>query len=537
MKNKKHFTGTTRAVEHIRVAEALEATRSIRETTRRTTAEQWLREPQPPFGITARLKTFFAALAFTVPLFCFSQENGEVKSMQINTVNLASTVSYGASVASYNGNIMIAGSQNGTGNGEVFIHKLNSNGTIQSTVRITRNVGGFGDHNISGHAFGWAVVNIGDLNGDGIDDIAVGAPNFNSQKGSLWFLYLDADGQVIGERRLSDTTAGFQHLSNQDRFGRSITNVGDIDGNGYDDIVVGAPYQNHSTTDNGSVYIILLEKFGVVKSYTRVNDNNSLFARSHWNFGQGVANIGDIDGDGNTDLAVGEPGVNEALWILFLNSDGTLKGVQEIGEGKGGFTDSFNVGSNFGHDITNLGDIDGDGVNDIAVGEMGYTNSDSSGNLYGRVWVLLLNANGTVKKNIEIGNGTGGFTGNIKSFDRFGWSVARLPDLDGDSVPELAVGSTNSDAATAGLGAVYILFLKGVPQVSVPHIAAPIFQAQAYPNPANSILHINLSQAQSGSVSLQLLDIQGRAVKTQHFPNAFEEMQLDISDHCCPIYF
>ena len=92
MKNKKDFAGT-RTVEHIRVAEALEATRSIREATRKTTAEQWLREPQPPFGITARLKTLFVALAFTVPLFCFSQENGEVKSMQVNTATLTSTIS------------------------------------------------------------------------------------------------------------------------------------------------------------------------------------------------------------------------------------------------------------------------------------------------------------------------------------------------------------------------------------------------------------------------------------------------------------
>jgi hypothetical protein len=109
--------------------------------------------------------------------------------------------------------------------------------------------------------------------------------------------------------------------------------------------------------------------------------------------------------------------------------------------------------------------------------------------------------------------------------------VARIPDLDGDSVPEFAVGALNDQTAANGRGAVYILFLKGVPQVSVAQVAPPpALAAQAYPNPANNTLHISLSQAQSGSVSLQLLDMQGRAVKTQHFLNAFEEIQLDISD-------
>ncbi|MCK9481733.1 MAG: FG-GAP-like repeat-containing protein [Bacteroidia bacterium] len=246
-------------------------------------------------------------IIFLTPFCLFSQENGEVKTVQKISVNLPTALGYGFGVSSYSANKIIAGSPNGTGNGEIYISTLSSLGTIQSTVRITRNVGGFGDLNISGHSFGWATANVGDLNDDGIDDIVVGAPNSNSDRGALWFLFLDADGQVIGERRLSDTTPTFQHLADLDRFGRSIVNIGDVDGNGYDDIAVGAPFQNHSTTDNGSVYIILLEKDGKVKSYSRINDNNNLFGRTHRHFGY-VANIGDIDGDGNTDLAVGESG-------------------------------------------------------------------------------------------------------------------------------------------------------------------------------------------------------------------------------------
>jgi hypothetical protein len=114
-----------------------------------------------------------------------------------------------------------------------------------------------------------------------------------------------------------------------------------------------------------------------------------------------------------------------------------------------------------------------------------------------------------------------------KCGDRFGWSVSRIPDLDVDSVPELAVGSTGYGVAS-GSGAVYILFLKGVPQVSVPHIVAPSLQVQVYPNPASNVLHIDFGQTAYSNATVQVFDIHGRLLLTQDL-QTHSNPSIDVS--------
>ncbi len=113
-----------------------------------------------------------------------------------------------------------------------------------------------------------------------------------------------------------------------------------------------------------------------------------------------TAALGDLNGDGIGDLAVGgqrhdDGGTDRgAVWILFLNPDGTVKSHQKISDTEGGFLGVLDNADSFGISVASLGDVDGDDVVDVAVGAF---LDDDGGTNRGAVWVLFLNTDGTVK--------------------------------------------------------------------------------------------------------------------------------------------
>jgi hypothetical protein len=179
-------------------------------------------------------------------------------------------------------------------------------------------------------------------------------------------------------------------------------------------------------------------------------------------FGAGVASLGDVNGDGVTDVAVGvfddDGGFNTgAVWILFLNADGTVKAEQKISETQGGFGGELSTNALFGRSVDGIGDLDGDGIPDLAVSNMG---DDDGGLDRGAVWIVFLNADGTVKTEQKISDTQGGFNGTLTNSDQFGSGVADAGDVDSDGVTDLAVGAWTDDDGGSDRGAVWILFLN-----------------------------------------------------------------------------
>ena len=131
-----------------------------------------------------------------------------------------------------------------------------------------------------------------------------------------------------------------------------------------------------------------------------------------------------------------------AVWILFLNTDGTVLAHQKISATQGGFTGVLDGRDRFGVSSASLGDLNNDDVVDLAVGAFW---DDDGGESNGAVWVLFLNPDGTVFDHQKISETEGGFTGELDDGDRFGVSVTGMPDVNGDDIADMAVGAQFDD--------------------------------------------------------------------------------------------
>ena len=344
-------------------------------------------------------------------------------------------------------------------------------GWVQSHQKINDSEGGFKGVLDDEDGFGISVARLSDLDDDGVDDLAVGAIGDDdggdeySNRGAVWILFINADGTVKSHQKISDTEGGFTgELDVDDWFGSAVASLGDLDGDGVDDIAVSAKVDGDGGPGRGAVWILFLHADGTVKSHQKISSTEGGFTGTldNWDsFGQSVIPLGDLDGDGVSELAVGaildaDGGISRgAVWILFLDNDGTVKSHQKISDTEGGFTGTLDNGDRFGGSLAFIGDLDGNGVGDLAVGAAG---DDDGGANHGAIWILFLNRDGTVESHQKISDTEGGFTG-ILSDDELGRSVASMDDIDGDGVGDLAVGAMDDDDGGGNRGAVWILFL------------------------------------------------------------------------------
>lgn len=273
---------------------------------------------------------------------------------------------------------------------------------------------------------------------------------------------------ISSEAKIAENLGGFsQSLDNSDFFGKSVANIGDVNGDGQADIAIAAEGDDDGGTNKGAVYICFLDPTGLVMSHTKISATSGNFTgplnSNNNNFGRSVCGLGDINGDGIPDIAVGDDTDDDggssrgAVYILFLNTNGTVLGEQKLSDTQGNFLGVLDNSDNFGRGVSLIGDIDGDGNQEIAVG----SNHDGDGGSgRGAVYVISIDNNGKANWHQKISDTQGTFTATLDNDDRFGSEVAGIGDLNGDNVPDIAVTANKDDDGGSNRGAVYIIFLK-----------------------------------------------------------------------------
>jgi len=367
---------------------------------------------------------------------------------------------------------------------------VTNDGSVKSTVEINDDTAN-GPTLVNEDHFGDSVANIGDLDGDGVNDLAVGAiydDEGGADRGAVHILFMNSNGSVKETVEINESTDNFPTLVNEDRFGDSVANIGDLNGDGVNDLAVGAPnddtkpngdgFAEHGNRnwDAGAIYILFMNSNGSVKETVKIDsetldDIGDTAIGEGDGFGHGIANIGDLDNNGKNDIAVGamlDDGIGSnrgAVHILFMAdaNDGSVESTVEInGSTPNGPT--LANGYWFGGSVANIDDLNGDGVNDLAVG----VNLDSDvGNKRGAVHIIFMNTDGSVVSTVEINDDTANGP-TLADNDRFGTGVANMGDLDGDGVNDLAVGARLDDIKSDGTdgganwnaGAVHIMFMN-----------------------------------------------------------------------------
>lgn len=284
--------------------------------------------------------------------------------------------------------------------------------------------------------FGYSVANAGDVNGDGFDDLIVGAPQNDAVAPDAGRAYIFFGGNIIN----SGVDVILSGVATGDKFGWAVSGAGDLNSDGYDDVIVGAPFNDNGGTDAGRAYIF----FGG-SPMNNSADVTLTGSNAQDNFGLSVSASGDVNANGFADVIVGAPG---------SDGGGTNAGRAQIYYGGNPMNNSVDVTlngltaqDNFGTSVSYAGDVNGDGFSDVICGA---PNNDAAGTNAGRAYVYLGSNPMNTTADLTI---TGAAANDI-----FGYSVSGNGDVNGDGYSDVVSGAPLNDAGGSYSGSVYVYF-------------------------------------------------------------------------------
>ena len=300
----------------------------------------------------------------------------------------------------------------------------------------------------------YAVGAAGDIDGDGLADLIAGNPSDDTNESNSGIVYLVLGG-ISGSPSLGGSAdAKLYGTEENGQLGTRVSGIGDYDGDGFDDLLIGSPYEDSpedGTANAGCVWIVSGDdredadiEDVVTARYCGAGANEYL--------GWSVSGAGDIDDDGLDDAIFGAPGNTEgggdagAASVVLGGEDGDF-------ESEDAYAVLIGTGGEAGSSVSEGGDVDGDGRADLLVGA---PEEDDGGANSGTTYLILGGVSGT----FDLADSDTKLFG-TKVNEYAGWSVSTAGDVNNDGLSDMLVGAYYNDTGGEEAGGAYIVLAGG----------------------------------------------------------------------------
>lgn len=353
--------------------------------------------------------------------------------------------------------------------------------TAAANLTNTASTLGFKINTTGSTPAGWSVNNAGDVNGDGYADVLVSNPTFGSNDGRVYLVYGKASGASVEVNTLpaigASNNVGFMVTADTTIDGSTTPRLasvssGDINGDGYSDLVLGAWNTNSTAASAGSVYVVYGNSTNTsidISALSASGNNRGFRVMGEAYAGMDVAGVADVNGDGLDDVLlqsnqgqVGSTTNKGAAWVVFGKTNNDPVNVSAIEAGVGGF--AIDVGldtTNYGaYAISSAGDFNGDGLGDIIVTHpnASFVNNGATSASAGAAYIVF-GKTGTGTVQVTSLDGSEGFRiVNPLVNERMGSAVAGGGDINGDGFDDVIIGNYLGDSPVSDIGKVFVIY-------------------------------------------------------------------------------